>query len=422
MTADYDFRCPDHDQESASQQYKTNSEFRRRRRIEVSFRERDPEPGEHRREDDDEEGIDRLEPGGADAQPAEVELRVTVGEQIQRTAGLFEAGPEHRATEKQDDQGEGPFLLVARQLAEQEHVSEKRDKDPDDEFRRLFGDFDGMQVDETRDAQAGDQHDHRHAGAHHYPSQASLARVDRCVARFRRMQAGIAQITAGQAVLDQPAHHSDAGSREAPVPAEAGALAERSADERAQQRADVDTHVEDAEAAIAPRIVRRIQFADHRADVRLQEAGSGDDEQKADEKGFCRRDCEHEVAAHDDGAADEDRPLCPEQAIGDPATGQGREVDERRIDAIDRRGRLIVEAHTAAVHDLVGHEQDQQRPHAVVAEAFPHLGEEKRIQAARVPEYFSLAGARRARGAVSHYFFSTFPQLPASAAPCVQGI
>ena len=41
---------------------------------------------------------------------------------------------------------------------------------------------------------------------------------------------------------------------------------------RREQRADVDAHVEDAVGRILERAVRRIEVADHRRDIRLEEA------------------------------------------------------------------------------------------------------------------------------------------------------
>ena len=64
--------------------------------------------------------------------------------------------------------------------------------------------------------------------------------------------------------------HADAGGAEAVVPAEP--LAERAADERGEERAEVDPHVEDREGAVPPRIARRVEASDLCRDVGLEGA------------------------------------------------------------------------------------------------------------------------------------------------------
>jgi hypothetical protein len=48
--------------------------------------------------------------------------------------------------------------------------------------------------------------------------------------------------------------------------------------------------------------------------------------------------------------------------------------------------------------ERMDHVQDEERPHAVVAEALPHLGEEECREAAGVPEEPALQRADRAGG------------------------
>jgi len=100
-----------------------------------------------------------------------------------------------------------------------------------------------------------------------------------------------------------------------------------------------------------------------------------------------------EMAAGDDDAAGENRTPLPDQAIGDPAARQARHVDHRRVEAVHgaRDRRLEPEP---ARGDRRGHEQDQQRAHAVVTEPLPHLGEEQHRKAARMAEECTVVGAR----------------------------
>ena len=60
-----------------------------------------------------------------------------------------------------------------------------------------------------------------------------------------------------------------------------------------------------------------------------------------------------------------------------------QQVDAGGVQAIDGSGIFLAEAETAGF-DRGDHEQHQDRPHAVVREALPHLEEEQRVDAARV--------------------------------------
>ena len=93
------------------------------------------------------------------------------------------------------------------------------------------------------------------------------------------------------------------GESEMPV----DGFAEVAADQRAEEPADVDAHVVDREAGIAPRAAFRIQIADNGADVRLQQAGADDDQRQPDIERDDRRDGEREVTGRDDDPAPEHR-------------------------------------------------------------------------------------------------------------------
>jgi hypothetical protein len=72
-----------------------------------------------------------------------------------------------------------------------------------------------------------------------------------------------------------------------------------------------------------------------------------------------------------------------EQTIGDPAAGHREQIHAGGVDAVDRGRGLVVEPEAAGL-DAGDHRQHQDRAHAVVAEALPHLGEEERGEAARM--------------------------------------
>jgi hypothetical protein len=82
------------------------------------------------------------------------------------------------------------------------------------------------------------------------------------------------------------------------------------------------------------------------------------------------------VTERDQNAAVEDGATLAHQPVGYPSARQGERIDAERVQSIDgtRGGRVITEA---ADRRRGGHEENEQRPHPVVAEALPHLGEEE---------------------------------------------
>jgi hypothetical protein len=132
-------------------------------------------------------------------------------------------------------------------------------------------------------------------------------------------------------------------------------------------------------------IVARVELSDDHCDVALEQAGADHDQREAEEEGRQRLQRHAEVPGRDQDAAVEHRAPRPEQPIGDPPARQARHVDARGVEAVDRPGNGGVEAQ-AAGRDRCRHEQDEQRPHPVVAEPLPHLGEEENGEAARMTE------------------------------------
>src|SRR5207253_9379243 len=107
--------------------------------------------------------------------------------------------------------------------------------------------------------------------------------------RRRRHNAYISQrLVCAQAVGDESDQHADAGGAKTEVPA--NSLTEYSGDEGRHEGADVDPHIEDREARVATRSSFGVQVADDRRDVRLEQAGTKDDEDQPDEE---RRACEY---------------------------------------------------------------------------------------------------------------------------------
>ena len=113
----------------------------------------------------------------------------------------------------------------------------------------------------------------------------------------------------------------------------------------------------------------------------------------------------HEMAGRHQGGADHDGAALAEQAVGDEAAEERGEIDQPGVEAVDlrceglhaeRAGDALEQAAQAfEPDDAVGaargeqvfrHVEDEQRPHAVIGEALPHLGGEQESQAARMAE------------------------------------
>src|SRR5262249_26691986 len=89
--------------------------------------------------------------------------------------------------------------------------------------------------------------------------------------------------------------------------------------------------------------------------------------------------------------ADEDGATEAQDAVGDPAAGQRREIYAGGVDP-DDGGRLTAFEAEPSIADGGGHEEHQQRSQPVVAEALPHLREEERGESTGVAEEAVIAG------------------------------
>jgi hypothetical protein len=147
-----------------------------------------------------------------------------------------------------------------------------------------------------------------------------------------------------------------------------------------------------------------------------------------------RRDQEHRLDRHQEvtgghqRAADDHRAAPADDAIGEKAAEDRRQVDEAGVEAVHvRRQRLRAEraerrferaakrgeaddvlADDAAREEVVDHVQHEQRAHAVVAHPLPRLGEEQDREALGVAEPGAFGwrlvrrGERRSAGAGAH--------------------
>src|SRR3989442_1252212 len=94
-------------------------------------------------------------------------------------------------------------------------------------------------------------------------------------------------------ILNQSQDHAYAGGAKAIMPIVF--LAQRSAYERTNERAQIDPHVINAETRVPPRATLRIKLPHHGADVRLEQPGAGDHQDQAKVKSFLARYGQSEV-------------------------------------------------------------------------------------------------------------------------------
>ena len=167
------------------------------------------------------------------------------------------------------------------------------------------------------------------------------------------------------------------------MPAEPVTFAQGAAYQRPKQRSQVDAHIENGITRVPAGAALRVQFADDGADIRFQQAGAEHHQHQADVESGDRRDGQGKMAEHDDDAPVPDGILGADHTVCYPAARQRRQVHGCRVQAVNRGGGHVIHAQ-ATFSDSGGHEQHQKGPHAVIAEAFPHLREEQGTQSRRV--------------------------------------
>ncbi len=162
-------------------------------------------------------------------------------------------------------------------------------------------------------------------------------------------------------------------------------LAKPSGRERAEHRANVDAHVKDREPLVAPGVAGRIQAADHRGDIWLEQAVAADQQAERGVKKrmihrFLRVKRQDDVPRHHQQAAHQHRADIACQPVGDQPAEERREVDQRHVPRRNvGRPRLVESVVFTEV-------EAQNVQHQIEAEPLPHLGEEERIEAFGVAE------------------------------------
>src|SRR3546814_4077056 len=89
------------------------------------------------------------------------------------------------------------------------------------------------------------------------------------------------------------------------------------------------------------------------------------------------------MAERQENAAEQHRLALPQIAVGQIAAEHRGDIDERGIGAVDQVRFGVRE------QPVLRQIEDQQRPHAVIGETLPHLGEEEHVEALRSEEHTS---------------------------------
>ena len=94
----------------------------------------------------------------------------------------------------------------------------------------------------------------------------------------------------------------------------AGFLAERAANQRRQERADIDADIENRIGAVAAIVARRIKPADLSGDIRLEAAAAENERKECEQEQLLDR--HHEMADRHQHGADDDGAALAEHAVG----------------------------------------------------------------------------------------------------------
>jgi hypothetical protein len=145
----------------------------------------------------------------------------------------------------------------------------------------------------------------------------------RGVSRVRgRLESRSAEMLAHECELHEAQGHADGRQRETHPPAVT--LCDFRHEVRADERARVDSHVEDGEARITPRAALRVESRDDGADVGLQQAHAYNNDHESAEEQLRLPEDQAGVADHDEDAAPPHRSLCTDDAIRDVAADKGQ--------------------------------------------------------------------------------------------------
>jgi hypothetical protein len=116
----------------------------------------------------------------------------------------------------------------------------------------------------------------------------------------------------GAQINGKPNQHADASRGKAVVPSRL--FAERAADQRRQERADIDADIKDRICAVAAVVARGIKAANLGRDIGFERAIAENQRQQRQQKKLLDR--HHEMADRHQGGADDDGATLAEYPVG----------------------------------------------------------------------------------------------------------
>jgi len=349
-----------HDAVRARQEKDPKGHLHGRRGLLAAPVEKLPKEGEDTREDDDEEGVDRLGLLGrhlpvADTAAAggggvgclrrelhvrhldhrgraaeHVQVRMLVGPQVHDVGRLLEADPEQDGEDADNNQHDAAVEIDARRAGCARGPLFCRGASRQAQAAALAELRTGRVLLGAIGVRAGDVSSVGLAGG---PSGLCrrLFRQDHLLPADDPAHAGD--------VNDEPQHHPHTRGRE-PVVVAVGE-AQPATDQRADERAEVDAHVEDRERTVTPFIVRAIQCTDLCRNVRLEESGTDDQTHQAGIEERHRLEGQQEVSRCDDHTADDNGPAGPRDLVGHDSTQHWRGINKAGIEGHHVRGLVL---------------------------------------------------------------------------------
>mmetsp|Transcript_122285 Transcript_122285/g.341140 ORF Transcript_122285/g.341140 Transcript_122285/m.341140 type:complete len:504 (-) Transcript_122285:7-1518(-) len=376
--------------EAQTQQHQADAELDRAGRVPVLL----PELGEQRRQHDDEQAVQHAEPGGGHLGLVHRELAAQhpqaqapddregrgerqVGQQVVAAGRAIELEQQPRQDGGRDQRHRGVDHLERKAgRADQRAVGVVGREDG----HRAAGLLEG-EPEEDREER---EHEDGLEPVGHDVRRGVIALFLDHLLGCVDLVADAAEQALAEPELNGAEDHEQAGQTEAQVPRDL--LADVAAQRDAEEGTGVHAHVEQRVAAVALALIAgAVELADDGRDVRLEQAGAQHDQAQARVERRHRLHEQRDVAGRDDEAAQQHRAPRAQQPVRDVAAQDGRQVDQAGVPAV-QAGRLGAGPAPAALAGLGDQEEHEQRPHAVVGEALPHLREEEDEELAGLAE------------------------------------
>src|ERR1039457_5339524 len=266
--ADYQISGGHQDGEGQAAEQQAQREFARAGWLPAGHRQ--PDPGEDRRQQDDENRLHALIPACRERVAEDGAIGAAFGEEAERRAGLLVGSPEEGGGDEQYQDGGGALAFHGGPGSEEDQPGEDHHGDAEQAPAEPVGDHRGVEFDDTGPGECRENPEHRRADDDGANRTLLLAQILFGIAGGGWVQTRRPQMPAGHKVLDDSGQHAQTGYAEAQPPTDA--FADVAAEKRRDRTEEIDPHVENGKAGVAARIALRVQLAHDRADVALEQA------------------------------------------------------------------------------------------------------------------------------------------------------